>query len=104
LIQKPQISSTLPHLLRKGYAVRLDDPADARAPWFAITAEGLKIYRDVLRVSERRQRGLESLLNATERKVFASAFQRLIAFYMEAEREGEDAMFQGTVPRSRTRR
>jgi len=103
LIQKPQISSTLPNLMGKGYAVRVNDPHDARAPWFAITTSGLRLYRDVLRVSKRRQRGLESLLSAKERKVFESAFQRLIDFYVEAERRGEGAMFEDTALGKRRR-
>jgi MarR family transcriptional regulator, 2-MHQ and catechol-resistance regulon repressor len=92
-MQKPQISLALPNLIRKGYVVRADDPDDARAPYFAITEKGLALYREVLRVTKKRQKGLESLLSAAERKAFESAFKRLIDFYMEENRQGGEAMF-----------
>ena len=101
LMQKPQISSTLPALIKKGYAVRESDPADARAPYFAITGDGLRLYKEVLRVSRKRQKGLESLLSRQERKTLKSTFQRLIDFYMAEHRRGGDAMF---IVSPRTRR
>jgi len=103
LMQKPQISSTLPQLIRKGYAVRANDPNDARAPWFAITEAGLALYREVFAVSRTRQRGLESLLTPQQRKVFEDAFQLIIDFYVEEERSGGDAMFGAAPPRPRKR-
>jgi DNA-binding MarR family transcriptional regulator len=100
LMQKPQISSTLPQLIRKGYAVRANDPNDARAPWFAITEKGLGLYKEVFAVSRTRQRGLESLLTIEERKVFESAFQRIVDFYVDEEHSGGDAMFGAEAGRS----
>lgn len=93
LIQKPQISSTLPGLVRNGYVVRIEDKDDARAPFFAITEKGLRLYKDVLAVSKQRQRGLESLLSAEERAAFESAFQKLIDFYLDQERRGGEGLF-----------
>ncbi len=104
LMQKPQISSTLPQLIRKGYAVRANDPNDARAPWFAITDKGLALYKEVFAVSRTRQRGLESLLSAEERKIFTQAFQRIIDFYIDEERSGGDAMFGADAPAPRGRK
>lgn len=92
-MQKPQISSALPDLIRKGHVVRADDPDDARAPYFAITEKGLELYREVLRVTKKRQKGLESLLSAAERKAFESAFRRLIDFYMDENQRDGEAMF-----------
>ena len=60
---------------------------------FAITEKGLALYKEVFAVSRTRQRGLESLLTAEERKVFEKAFQRIIDFYIVEERAGGDAMF-----------
>lgn len=92
-MQKPQISLALPNLIRKGYVVRADDPDDARAPNFAITQKGLELYREVLRVTKKRQEGLESLFSKSERKVFESCFKRLIDFYLEENKRGGEAMF-----------
>jgi DNA-binding MarR family transcriptional regulator len=86
LLPKPQISSVLPQLIRKGYVVRADDPADARAPNFALTDEGLQLYRAVMRVSRKRQRGLELILSEPERAVFDAAIDHLIAFFTEDAR------------------
>lgn len=93
LMPKSQISSVLPALIRKGYVVRENDPEDARAPYFAITADGLALYKAVLRVSKRRQEGLESLLTREQRKIFADALDRLIEFYLEEDSRGGDGMF-----------
>jgi len=94
LIQKPQISSTLPMLMRDGYVVRIEDKDDARAPFFAITEKGLKLYKEVLAASRKRQRGLESLLTADERAAFERAFDKLIAFYLEEEKGGGPSMLE----------
>jgi DNA-binding MarR family transcriptional regulator len=93
LMPKSQISSALPALIRQGYVVRENDPDDARAPYFAITAEGLTLYKAVLRVSQRRQDGLESLLTRQERKIFAEALDRLVEFYLAEDARRGDGTF-----------
>jgi DNA-binding MarR family transcriptional regulator len=95
LMPKSQISSALPALIRKGYVVRANDPADARAPYFAITAAGLTLYKAVLKVSKRRQDGLESLLTRQERKIFADALDRLVEFYLAEDARSGDSLFGG---------
>jgi DNA-binding MarR family transcriptional regulator len=92
LVQKPQISSALPRLVQRGFVVREHDPKDARAPWFAITESGLRLYRDVIRLSRKRQRGLESLLSEPEQAGFEQALDRLIEFFVEQGR-GADGLF-----------
>ena len=87
LCPKPQISSSLPRLLRAGYVVREDNPSDARAPYFAITEEGLRLYRAVMRRSRKRQQALEALLGPAERAGFESALDRLIAALLAEEAE-----------------
>jgi DNA-binding MarR family transcriptional regulator len=94
LMPKSQISSALPALISKGYAVRADDPDDARAPYFAITTEGLALYRAVLRVSKRRQDGLESLLTRQESKILADALDQLIEFYLAEDARDGDGLFR----------
>jgi DNA-binding MarR family transcriptional regulator len=98
LMPKSQISSVLPSLTRKGYAVRTDDPDDARAPHFAITAKGLALYKAVLKVSQRRQDGLESLLTKQERKVFGDALDRLVEFYLAEDARHGDGLFGDDLP------
>jgi DNA-binding MarR family transcriptional regulator len=93
LMQKPLTSEALRKLVKNGYAVREDDPADARAPYFSITEEGLNLYRAILRVTRKRQRGLESLFSKQEQKILGTAFGRLIEFYMDQERQRGDGMF-----------
>ena len=93
LMPKSQISSALPTLIDKGYVVREDDPDDARAPYFAITAEGFALYKAVLRVSQRRQDGLESLLTRQERKIFADALNKLVEFYLAEDARNGDGLF-----------
>lgn len=93
LVQKPQISSALPSLVRKGYVVREDDPADARAPFFAITQGGLKLYRAVMRLSRRRQRAVELVLTERERVAFEHTLDKLIQFFLENDRAGADKLF-----------
>jgi DNA-binding MarR family transcriptional regulator len=95
LMPKSQISSALPSLIRKGYVVRAKNPDDARAPYFAITAEGLTLYKAVLRVSRRRQEGLESLLSQQERKIFAASLDRLVEFYLAEDARSGDGLFSG---------
>jgi DNA-binding MarR family transcriptional regulator len=99
LVQKSQISSALPQLVRRGCVVRQDDPDDARAPWFAITDEGLRRYRDVIRVSRKRQRGLELLLSPRERAGFEQAVDRLIEFFLD-ENRGEGMFATPDGPRA----
>jgi|SRR5690242_6688894 DNA-binding MarR family transcriptional regulator len=100
LMPKSQISSGLPALLHKGYVVRENDPDDARAPYFAITAEGLALYKTVLRVSRRRQHGLESLLTRQERKIFAEALDRLVEFYLAEDARRGDGLFSQAARKS----
>jgi DNA-binding MarR family transcriptional regulator len=89
LVPKPQLSSVLPGLIRKGLVVRENDAADARAPNFALTDEGLKLYRAVMRVSRKRQRKLEFILSQHERVAFDAAIDHLIAFFAgEVGRDG----------------
>jgi DNA-binding MarR family transcriptional regulator len=90
LMQKPQISSALPRLIRTGYIARTDDPTDARAPYFAITEQGLKLYRAVVRVSRKRQESLEALLSERERKVLDAAIDRLIGSFVHDELDRVD--------------
>jgi len=103
LMPKSQISSVLPALIRKGYAVRENDPKDARAPYFAITAAGLALYKAVLKVSKRRQDGLESLLTRQERKIFADALDRLVEFYLAEDARNGDGLFGGDATRTASR-
>jgi DNA-binding MarR family transcriptional regulator len=98
LMPKSQISSALPALIRQGYVVRADDPDDARAPYFAITPAGLALHKAVLKVSQRRQKGLESLLTRPERKVFAAALERLVEFYLAEDARHGDGLFGGGPP------
>jgi DNA-binding MarR family transcriptional regulator len=93
LVPKPQISSVLPQLIRKGLVVREEDPADARAPYFALTENGLQLYRAVMRVSRKRQRGLELVLNERERATFETALDHLIAHFTERSRQDGDGGF-----------
>jgi DNA-binding MarR family transcriptional regulator len=93
LMPKSQISSALPTLIGKGYVVRASDPDDARAPNFAITPEGLSLYKAVLKVSQRRQDGLESLLNKQERKIFGDALDKLVEFYLVEDARSGDGLF-----------
>jgi len=93
LMPKSQISSALPGLIGKGYVDRADDPDDARAPNFAITPEGLALYKAVLKVSKRRQDGLESLLTRQERKIFADALDKLVEFYLAEDARNGDGLF-----------
>jgi DNA-binding MarR family transcriptional regulator len=93
LMPKSQISSALPALIAKAYVVRTDDPDDGRAPYFAITAAGLALYKAVLKVSQRRQDGLESLLTKQERKIFADALERLVEFYLAEDARNGDGLF-----------
>lgn len=95
LMPKSQISSALPALIRQGYVAREDDPDDARAPYFAITGKGLALYKAVLKVSQRRQDGLESLLTRQERKIFAEALDKLVAFYLAEDARNGDGLFGG---------
>jgi DNA-binding MarR family transcriptional regulator len=89
LIPKPQLSSVLPTLIRRGFVVRDDDPDDARAPYFALTEEGLQLYRAVMKVSRKRQRKLELILSREERASFEVAVDHLIAlFTSERSRDG----------------
>ena len=104
LMQKPQISSALPRLIRNGHVARKDDPADARAPYFAITEEGLKLYRAVVRVSRKRQQSLEALLSERERKVLETAIDRLIASFVHEEFDPADGAFQVAANSSRDTR
>jgi DNA-binding MarR family transcriptional regulator len=83
LVPKPQLSSVLPVLIRKGLVVRENDPADARAPYFALTEDGLALYRAVMRVSRKRQRKLEFILSEHERVAFSAAVDHLILFFAE---------------------
>jgi len=100
LMPKSQISSALPTLIRKGYVIRENDPDDARAPYFAVTAEGLTLYKAVLRVSQRRQDGLESLLTRQERKIFADALDRLVEFYLAEDARHGDGLFGDGPPKA----
>jgi len=95
LVPKPQISSVLPHLIRKNYVVRIDDPADARAPYFAVTEEGLSVYRAVIRVSRKRQRKLELLLSQHDRAAFDSAIDHLIAYFKAQASFDARGVFEG---------
>ena len=88
LCPKPQISSSLPRLLRAGYVVREDNPADARAPYFALTEEGLRLYRGVMRLSRKRQQALATLLAPDERAGFEAALDKLIAALVAEEADG----------------
>jgi DNA-binding MarR family transcriptional regulator len=92
LVPKPQLSSVLPDLIRKGVVVREDDPADARAPYFALTEDGLQLYRAVMKVSRKRQRRLELILSRAERVSFEAALDHLIAFFT-SERGREGSLF-----------
>lgn len=104
LIKKPEISGALRLLAQRGYAYRSNDTDDARSPNFWITPEGLKLYRSAMRVTRRRQRGLESLLTKSQREVFSSVLDRLITFYFEEERRGSDAMFSESSRKSKPRK
>lgn len=100
LVQKPQISSALPRLAERGYVVREHDPEDARAPWFAITEDGLRLYRDVIRVSRKRQRDLEARLRKHERAGFEQALDRLIEGFIDQGRGGDEGLFAADPGRS----
>ncbi len=83
---------------------RANDPDDARAPYFAITAEGLALYKAVLKVSKRRQDGLESLLTRQERKIFADALDKLVEFYLAEDARDGDGLFDDGQSQTRQRK
>jgi DNA-binding MarR family transcriptional regulator len=89
LLAKPQISSALPSLIKSGYAVREDDPEDARAPLFSITEKGLQLYRSVMRLSRKRQRRLELFLSDNERATFSKGIDKLISALLAEVPAGE---------------
>lgn len=92
LIPKPQLSSAIPRLIRQGYAVRIDDPDDARAPYFAITQKGLNLYDKAAEFSRRRQRRFEALLTKGERAGFESALKKLVDFHVATALTNEDTL------------
>jgi DNA-binding MarR family transcriptional regulator len=97
LCPKPQISASLPGLVRKGLVVREGNDADARAPYFALTEEGLRLYRAVMRLSRKRQKMLESALGAAKRDAFAAALDRLTELLLA---ESAEALFTASPAES----
>jgi len=85
LYQKAQISTALRSLMKRGAVAKEGDPFDRRAPFFAITEDGLELYRSVMRFSRRRQRDLEARLDIRLRHAFESAIDQLINSYSEEE-------------------
>src|SRR5919109_2733177 len=66
---KSQISRAAACLVRSGYAVRGKDADDERSAVFAITKEGRKKYKTVMRMNRERQRRLMAQLDPTQRQV-----------------------------------
>jgi hypothetical protein len=60
----------------------------------------LQLYRDVIRVSRKRQRDLEAHLSKQERAGFEQALDRLIESFIERDRGGDDDVFAADPPRS----
>jgi DNA-binding MarR family transcriptional regulator len=97
LVPKPQLSAVLPALIRRGFVVREDNPDDARAPYFALTEGGLQLYRAVMKVSRKRQRKLELMLNRQERASFEAAVNHLIDFF-KSESGSDRNLFEDGEP------
>jgi DNA-binding MarR family transcriptional regulator len=77
---KSQISRAAARLVRSGYAFRGKDAKDERSAIFAITKEGQRKYKTVMRMNQERQRRLLAQLEPSERRVMFEATAKLIAF------------------------
>jgi DNA-binding MarR family transcriptional regulator len=77
---KSQISRAAARLVRSGYALRGKDANDERSAVFAITKEGQKKYKTVMRMNQERQRRLLAQLEPSERRVMFEATTKLIGF------------------------
>jgi DNA-binding MarR family transcriptional regulator len=77
---KSQISRAAACLVRSGYALRGKDANDERSAVFAITKEGQRKYKTVMRMNQERQRRLLAQLEPSERRVMFEATAKLIGF------------------------
>jgi DNA-binding MarR family transcriptional regulator len=77
---KSQISRAAACLVRSGYALRGKDDDDERSAVFAITREGQRKYKTVMRMNRERQRRLLAQLEPSERRVMFEATAKLIGF------------------------
>jgi DNA-binding MarR family transcriptional regulator len=77
---KSQISRAARCLVRSGYVLRGKDAEDDRSAVFAITREGQRKYKTVMRMNQERQRRLLSQLEPSERRVMFEATEKLIEF------------------------
>ena len=77
---KSQISRAAASLVRSGHAVRGKDVDDDRSAVFAITKEGLRKYKTVMRMNRERQRRLLAQLEPVERRIVFEAISRLIGY------------------------
>src|SRR5918999_1958199 len=75
---KSQISRAAASLVRSGHAVRGKDVDDDRSAVFAITKDGLRKYKTVMRMNRERQRRLLAQLEPVERRIVFEAISRLI--------------------------
>ena len=77
---KSQISRAAACLVQSGYAVRSKDVDDERSAVFAITKEGQKKYKTVMRMNQERQRMLLAQLEPTQRNIMFDGISRLIEY------------------------
>lgn len=77
---KSQISRAAASLVRSGHAVRGKDVDDDRSAVFAITKEGLRKYKTVMRMNRERQRRLLAQLEPAECRIVFEAISRLIGY------------------------
>ena len=77
---KSQISRAAACLVRSGYALRGKDVDDERSAVFAITKEGQKKYKTVMRMNQERQRRLLAQLDPTQRNIMFDGISRLIEY------------------------
>jgi DNA-binding MarR family transcriptional regulator len=77
---KSQISRAAACLVRSGYALRGRDVDDERSAGFAITKEGQKKYKTVMRMNQERQRRLLAQLDPVQRNIMFDGISRLIEY------------------------
>jgi DNA-binding MarR family transcriptional regulator len=76
-LDKAQISRAAASLIRRGYAVRTEDPTDGRSTSFSITSVGRKRYQTMLPVSRNRNRDLLKQLGSGQRRELFEAIAKL---------------------------
>jgi DNA-binding MarR family transcriptional regulator len=88
-LDKAQISRAAASLIRRGYAVRNEDPTDGRSTSFSITSEGRKRYQTMLRVSRNRNRDLLKQLGSSQRRDLFEAIAKLTDYLRPTKVNGD---------------